>query len=229
MASDHTTTTETCSECDEGVAVDQGYGTAPIPLDAVPVQCCDTCRRFPDDASAAAALARRWATAAGYTPAQPLDDDEPGDVPPGEWWVMRRSPDGSGGPRRRQAWVIYVDDAAPADSAAVEAAIVAMAAGADNDPSVHIEVQEVHDLLYVDDIGWVCPACWWPSAGSNPGRLKYVETVGRAHAIDQHASTRTTLGLYDASSEGFDEDGLDTHVWCLNCLTRHAVPHGVEV
>lgn len=77
---------ETCPQCDEGVAVDQTYGTAMIPYESVPVQACDDCQVFADDEAAAQALAERWATTYGWAPGVP-DDGEP--EPPGDWWVAR--------------------------------------------------------------------------------------------------------------------------------------------
>jgi hypothetical protein len=101
--------------------------------------------------------------------------------------------------------------------------------GAGHQPSVHVIAEDIADLVHIDRVGWVCPTCWGRSDGTYTGTLNYVETVGEARHVDLGESTATRLYVYGASTEGWDDNGLDPRLWCRSCLTRYALPDGVEL
>jgi hypothetical protein len=134
---------------------------------------------------------------------------------------------------RRQQWTIFVDNATPDLSTETVAAAVMFLAGRTDSgglpPRVHVIAEDVADLVYVDGVGWVCPACWASSDRTYTGTLSYVETVGEARHVDLAASTPTMLSVYDATTEGWDEGTLDPRIWCSSCLTRYALPDGIDL
>lgn len=83
---------EVCPICrGAGYLLDQGYGYTEMPADAVPVQRCDACDRYPGDINAAHAAARDLGTsygahldADGNTITNPDSGEE---MYPGDAWV----------------------------------------------------------------------------------------------------------------------------------------------
>ena len=78
-----------CIECDsKGYLLDQGYGCVPIPDEWVPVQRCDTCKRFDDDEAAARAAAANFTVDVDWFEPDPeIVADEIFSGGPGDWAI----------------------------------------------------------------------------------------------------------------------------------------------
>jgi hypothetical protein len=125
-----------------------------------------------------------------------------------------------------EAWTVFVFGAALDDANAAAAALKYWASPPGRTATVQMIRDTVHDLVYIDGVGWVCPPCWDSSDHTDPGRLRYVETVSETWHISQDAASKASLRAYDSTTS---DEGDDPRIECFGCTRRYAIPHDVEI